>query len=76
MAVQPIPLRDIHAIFAPRDPAASLRASATTFEALGHTFSADFCRQMADDAALWPALYSHWALEQAARAERLLGEAK
>lgn len=53
------------------DPAASLRASATAFEAIGQPHSADFCRQMATDCAsmgsIGNALYQHWAREQADR---------
>ena len=76
MSVAPIPVRHLEAIYALRDPAASLLASTTAYEALGQQFSADFCREMADDAAAWPTLYQHWAAEQAARVERIQREMK
>lgn len=57
-------------------PAASLRSSATAFEALGQTFSADLCRTMATDCAsmgsMGDALYRHWAREQAERVAQCL----
>ena len=49
------------------NPAASLRASASAFEALGMKFDAKFTRGMVEAAEICPPLYSHWAREQAAR---------
>lgn len=76
MKCAPIPPRDLQAIFAPRDPAASLRASATHFEALGRPFDADFTRGLATAAARDPHLYTEWAEQQAERVERFLGASK
>lgn len=53
------------------DPAASLRASATAFEALDRPFDADLCLGLADGAAVDPELYVFWAREQAERVARL-----
>jgi hypothetical protein len=66
---RPIPARDLRAIFAPRDPAASLRESA-----MGRDFDAEFTADLARQAASNPDLFGTFALEQAARVERFLGE--
>lgn len=50
------------------NPATSLTASAQVFDDIGHAFSADLCRSMARNASIAPALYEHWAREQATRA--------
>jgi hypothetical protein len=72
---RPIPNAHFDAIFAPRDPAASLRASADAFDALGDTFSADFSRRMARDAERDPTLYVTWAKAQAERVNSLQEQA-
>jgi hypothetical protein len=71
---RPIPARDLRAIFAPRDPAASLRESAMQFAAMGRDFDAEFTADLARQAASNPDLFGTFALEQAARVERFLGE--
>ncbi len=76
-----IPLRDLHAIFAPRDPASSLRESAMQFAIMGRTFDAQFTRELAEEAAatsgaVWEALYSDFARQQAERVERFMGVSK
>lgn len=53
------------------NPAASLRASAATFRAIGQDFSADWSEEMADAADVMPALYHDFARQQRERAARL-----
>lgn len=70
MSARPIPAADLEAIFRP-SPAASLRASAAAFEAIGRTFDAEFSRQLAEGAAIDPSLYHDWARQQAERVVKL-----
>lgn len=49
------------------NPAASLRASAKAFEAIGLKFDAKFTRGLAEAAEICPPLYAHHAREQAKR---------
>ena len=52
------------------EPAISLRLSARVFKGR-EPFSADLTSDMARDAVTMPAMYRHWAAEQAERALRL-----
>jgi hypothetical protein len=74
MSIAPIDAERIRRIFAPRDPAASLRESAMQFAAMGRDFDAEFTADLARQAASNPDLFGTFALEQAARVERFLGE--
>lgn len=51
-------------------PAASLRESADRFARLGQAESAFMTRRMAEQAAIWPELYAHWAKAQRERADQ------
>jgi hypothetical protein len=51
------------------NPAASLRASAKSFEAIGLKRDAEFTLGMAEAAEICPPLYHHWAREQAKRVQ-------
>lgn len=73
MSVRPLSAASIYRIME-SDPAASLRASASAFDALGRDFDAAFSRRMARAAEIDPALYVKWAADQRERVRNLQGE--